>query len=72
MRNSNELKEKIERERQRKLDIKKELAKLHKTKVKPQEAEVEAKIDVLDYFNSLSDSQKKDFVKETQLKYLSY
>lgn len=71
MRNSNELKEKIEKEKQRKFDIKKELEKLHKAKVKPAEAEVEAKISALDYFNSLSDSQKKDFVKETQLKEIS-
>ena len=71
MRATNELREKIEKEKQRKFDIKQELAKFHKAKVKPQEAEVEAKIDVLNYFNSLSDSQKKDFVKETQLKEIS-
>lgn len=71
MRATNELREKIEKEKQRKFDIKQELAKFHKAKVKPRDAEVEAKIDVLDYFNSLSDSQKKDFVKETQLKEIS-
>ena len=71
MRATRELREKIEKEKQRKFDIKQELAKFHKAKVKPQEAEVEAKIDVLNYFNSLSDSQKKDFVKETQLKEIS-
>ena len=71
MRATKELREKIEKEKQRKFDIKQELAKFHKAKVKPREAEVEAKIDVLDYFNSLSDSQKKDFAKETQLKEIS-
>ena len=71
MRATNELREKIDKEKQRKFDIKKELAKFHKEKSKPAEAEVEAKISALDYFNSLSDSQKKDFVKETQLKEVS-
>lgn len=71
MRATNELREKIDKEKQRKFDIKKELAKFHKEKSKPAVAEVEAKISALDYFNSLSDSQKKDFVKETQLKEVS-
>lgn len=69
-----ELKEQIEAEKKRKFDLKQELAKVHRSSKKEKEPtkivekETQAKIDAVQYFKSLSDNQKKDFMKEVELK----
>ena len=68
------LKEQIEAEKKRKFDLKQELAKVHRSNKKEKEPtkivekETQAKIDAVEYFKSLSDNQKKDFMKEVELK----
>lgn len=68
------LKEQIEAEKKRKFDLKQELAKIHRSNKKEKEPtkivekETQAKIDAVQYFKSLSDNQKKDFMKEVELK----
>lgn len=69
-----ELKEQIEAEKKRKFDLKQELAKVHRYNKKEKEPtkivekETQAKINAVEYFKSLSDNQKKDFMKEVELK----
>ena len=68
------LKEQIEIEKKRKFDLKQELAKVHRSTKKEKEPtkivekETQAKINAVEYFKSLSDNQKKDFMKEVELK----